>query len=236
MVNARWPERAMRELLAGLRGRSAPRPATVPRGMDVTTDKYSVDMIAADVARWAPVSMTGSERLLLYALALALRPDRYLEIGVQYGGSALIVASAMNALQSPGRLVGIDPEPQIMPEVWQILEPRMTLLKGRSPGSLPAAAEAAGAPFDLVLIDGAHTYGSVLADAEGVWPWLADDAHLLFHDSHNDEVGRAINAFLRRHPGQVADAGTLSREFTSEPGPGGRVQHWAGLRLLRVRR
>jgi len=206
----------------------------VPRGMDVTADKYSVDMVAADVARWTPVSMTGSERLLLYALAL--RPDRYLEIGVQYGGSALIVASAMNALQSPGRLVGIDPEPQITPEVWQILEPRMTLLKGRSPESLPAAAEAAGAPFDLVLIDGAHTYGSVLADAEGVWPLLADDAHLLFHDSHNDEVDRAINAFLRRHPGRVADAGILSREFTVEPGPGGRVQYWAGLRLLRARR
>jgi predicted O-methyltransferase YrrM len=226
----------MSDLLGGLRRRRAPRPATVPRGMDVTADIFSIDMVAADVVRWTPASMTGSGRLLLYALALALRPDRYLEIGVQYGGSALLVASAMNALQSPGRLVGIDPEPQIMPEVWQILEPRMTLLRGRSPDSLPAAAEAAGAPFDLVLIDGAHTYDSLLADAEGVWPLLANDAHLLFHDSHNHEVDRAINAFLRRHRSQVADAGTLSRDFTIELGPGGHVHHWAGLRLLRVRR
>jgi predicted O-methyltransferase YrrM len=200
----------------------------------VTTFAAELDLASLEVLQWAPVWMTRAERLTLFALAFGLRPRRYLEIGTLRGGSALVVAAAMAAAGHAGRLVLLDPEPQIAPEHWERLAGRATLLRARSPEALPQAQEAAGGPFDLALIDGDHTCAGVLRDAEGLLPYLADGAYVLFHDGFYSEIAQALRAFAERHPDRVTDCGLLTREVTVHAEGGNQVR-WGGLRLMRIR-
>jgi predicted O-methyltransferase YrrM len=203
---------------------------------DVTPFAAEIDLAALEVVRWAPVWMSRAERLLLFSLIFGLRPKRFLEIGTFQGGSALVVAAAMDASDTDGRLVCVDPELRIAPEHWARIEHRTILLEEPSPDALPRAFQVAGGPFDFVLIDGDHSYAGVMRDANGVLPYLADGAYLLFHDSFFPEIGRALDDFAAQHAQQIADFGTLTREVTVQPGPQGEPIRWGGLRLMQVRR
>jgi hypothetical protein len=196
---------------------------------DVTACIGEIDLGALDVIRWAPCWMSRAERLLLFSLAFGLRPARYLEIGTFKGGSSLIIAAAMAASDNPGRMVCVDPDPQIDPEHWKQLEPRTVLVKGASPDILPHAQEVAGGPFDLVLIDGDHSYSGALRDASGVMEHVAERAHLIFHDGYNLEVARAIEEFICLFQGRVIDFGLLTREvaFVDQV-------RWGGLHMVQV--
>lgn len=192
-----------------------------------------LDLASLEVLHWTPANLTRAERLLIYTLTFGLRPASYLEIGTFQGGSALIVSAAMKASENKGHLTCIDPMPQITDEHWALLSSHSTLIKGRSPGVLPEAHRMAGAPFDLVFIDGDHTYQGVVQDAQGVLPFLTKDAYILFHDSFNPDVDRGIRYFLAQHPRRVLDCGILTREATVE---GRNTPHpvtWGGLRLTR---
>ena len=191
---------------------------------------------ALDVLQWAPIWMGHGERLLLYTLIYNLRPARYLEIGTLKGGSALIVTTAMDALQAPGRIVCVDPQPQIALEHWNRLKHRTTLITGFSPDVLPHAQKAAGGPFDFVLIDGDHSHAGALRDAQGILPFVADGAYVIFHDSFFVEVMQAIDDFVAQHSDQVADFGSLTREVSIVTEPNAGPVRWGGLRLLQVRR
>gem|GEM_PF-216174 len=199
---------------------------------DVTGSADQIDLTTLDVIRWAPAWMTRGERLLLFALIFALRPLRYLEIGTFQGGSALIVTSAMDASGSQGRIVCVDPHPQISSENWKRIEHRAILLQGHSPGILSQAAQVAGGTFDFVLIDGDHTVVGVSQDAYGVLPFLAKGGYLLFHDAYFSEIAYALNEFTIHNADHVVDLGYLSREVTTQTSSSGTVR-WGGLRLMR---
>lgn len=199
---------------------------------DVTGFADQIDLTTLDVIRWAPAWMTRGERLLLFALIFALRPLRYLEIGTFQGGSALIVASAMDASGSQGKIVCVDPRPQISPENWKRIEHRAILLQGYSPGILAQAAQVVGGTFDFVLIDGDHTAVGVSRDAYGVLPFLLRGGYLLFHDAYFSEIAYTLNEFTMRNADQVIDLGYLSREVTTQTSSSGTI-HWGGLRLMR---
>ena len=83
------------------RPRAAPSWATY----DGTPFCSDAALSSADVLSWAPAQLTRADRLLLYTLVFTLRPLRYLEVGTLRGGSALIAAAAMDALQTPGRII-----------------------------------------------------------------------------------------------------------------------------------
>jgi predicted O-methyltransferase YrrM len=202
---------------------------------DVTATFAEFDLSSMAVITTAPVWMTRAERLLLYTLTFTLRPTRYLEIGTLRGGSALIVAAALDHLNSDGRLICVDPAPQIEPDHWQQLAPRTTLLTGYSPDVLREARRLAGGPFDMVLIDGDHSYQGAIRDAAGVLEFVADGAYLLFHDCFFPEVGQAIDDFVAEHPNHLLDHGPLTREITTEARDNGPALTWGGLRMLQVR-
>ncbi len=203
---------------------------------DVTSFAAEFDPSFLDVIQWAPVWMSRAERLLIYTLTFTLRPLRYLEIGTFQGGSALVVNAAMTALGSDGRIVCVDPQPQIKPEHWEKLTPRATLIQGYSPDVLPQAVQAAGGLFDLVLIDGDHSYTGVLRDSIGVLPYVTDRAYLLFHDSLFTDVARGLHDFAEQNAHQIVDFGTLTREVTYQTPEKGQPVRWGGLRLMQVRR
>jgi predicted O-methyltransferase YrrM len=174
-----------------------------------------------------PSDMCPTDRLMLYALVRGLRPKLALEIGVRWGGSARIITNAMQD-NDLGQLVGIDPMTENFRVGEQELHGRYFLLKGYSPQDVPAAVEKLkGGPLDFVLIDGMHVYDAVKADFEGVMPFLADGAHILFHDTYHQGIDRAIRDVLAAHPGLV-DCGFITRN----PEPGSPVSY-QGLRLVR---
>jgi predicted O-methyltransferase YrrM len=203
---------------------------------DVTPFATEFDLAHLDVIHWAPVWMTRAERLLIFTLTFTLRPTRYLEIGTLHGGSALMVNAAMNSLNSNGKLVCIDPVPQIAPEHWEILKSRTTLITGYSPDALPEAEAKAGGKFDLVLIDGDHTAKGLLRDAEGVLPHVADNAYLLFHDSFFPEIATALDDFAANHSDILIDFGDMTREITTQKNEAGQSTTWGGLRMMQLRR
>lgn len=196
----------------------------------------TLDLAALDVLQWTPAWLLRAERLLIYALIFGLRPQRYLEIGTFKGGSALIVAAAMEASGNPGKMVCVDPRPQIAPEHWERLAARATLLADTSPGILPKAQAVVGGPFDFVFIDGDHTGKGVWRDAHGVLPFVMEGAYMLFHDSFCADVDQGIRRFIVEHADEVVDCGILTREVALEQPPQGEAVRWGGLRLVQVRR
>ncbi|MGB0385259.1 MAG: class I SAM-dependent methyltransferase [Ardenticatenaceae bacterium] len=202
---------------------------------DVTACLTDIDLSALDVIEWTPAHMSRAERLLLYTLTFTLRPTRYLEIGTLHGGSALIVTAAMNALNSSGKLVCVDPNPRISPEHWEKLKHRSTVVEGFSPDVLQKAQQIAGGPFDFVLIDGDHSYEGLMRDAVGVLPFVSNGAYILFHDSFFSEVRRGLDDFVKQHADQVVDFGAMTREITLHEAETKPVQ-WGGLRMVQVRR
>lgn len=203
--------------------------------VDVTGRHTGFDPSVLELIASAPVWMTRAERLLLFTLAFTLRPARYLEVGTLKGGSALLVNAAMEAAGGDGRLICLDPNPQVSDDHWATLRRRATLLRGFSPDALPEAKQLAGGSFDLILIDGDHTAAGVVRDATGALTVAAPGAHLLFHDAFNADVGSGIDEFVRAHAGRVIDVGPLTRESTSERAPDGSSLLWGGLRLVILR-
>jgi predicted O-methyltransferase YrrM len=209
------------------------RQAAVAR-FDVTPFQSEFDLDQLGVLTSAPVWMTRAERLTLFTLAFCLRPSRYMEIGTLKGGSALIVASAMAALGGDGRIFCVDPEPRVAPEDWARLESRARMFRGFSPQILPEVAAAAGGPFDLVLIDGDHSYHGAVRDANGVLPFMAHGGYILFHDAFFPDVRKAIDEFVLSHRAAVTDLGVMTREVTTTADPLGTTVEWGGLRLVYV--
>lgn len=172
----------------------------------------------------APAETTHGERLFIFGLVMAKRPERVLEIGFRFGGTSFLIACALEDL-GRGRLVSIDPDPQSVLDFSRFGD-QFTLIRGHSPRDVPRAVAVLGGPIEFCFLDGDHAYGSVLADLESIEPHMADESYILMHDPMQPEVQRATEDFLSRQAGRVVDCGLVC-PFTSDT-------KWSGLRLLRV--
>jgi predicted O-methyltransferase YrrM len=192
------------------------------------------------VLRTAPVSMLPSERLFLYAFVYGVRPQRYLEVGTLYGGSAAIVCAALDALGLNTRMALVDPEPRVDAALLADLKRRSVLIQGYSPAALRDAMDAAGGKFDFVLIDGDHGYEGTLRDLNGVLPCCLHGAYILCHDCFFPTVAQAIDDFTMQHAPRVVDFGPMTRDTSSAADANGNIsgEHaatWGGIRVLQVR-
>ncbi len=173
-----------------------------------------------------PSDMVVCDRVMMYALVRGLKPQRALEIGVRWGGSARIITNAMEE-NGIGQLVGIDPQPENFQAQPKELHDRYQLLCGYSPDEIKEAARRVGGKFDFVFIDGMHTHDAVLADLQGVLPYLEAGAYVLLHDAYHQGIGEAVNHVLR-DTSDLFDCGILTRNpDIKEP------VSYQGLRLLR---
>jgi predicted O-methyltransferase YrrM len=173
-----------------------------------------------------PSDMCFTDRIMLYALVRGLRPQRALEIGVRWGGSAKIMTSAMEE-NGIGKLVGLDPFPEAFRAKSKELHRRYTLVRGYSPDGTDLAVKELDGPLDFVLIDALHTHDAVVADFQGVIPYLDEKAHVLLHDTYHQGINEGINKILSAHPDFI-DCGFLTRN----PSVGTPVSY-QGLRLIR---
>lgn len=131
----------------------------------------------------------GPALAMLYGIALGKRARRILEVGVWHGGStrAFLLALTRNWGY---RLVSIDNEdrrenvPADRGDGW-------VFMKGNSLDILPML----GGQFDLVLIDGDHTYETVSKELMIIDNGLVtDDAIILLDDCWDDYPG-VLQAF-----------------------------------------
>jgi hypothetical protein len=155
----------------------------------------------------APSDMPIDDRLFLYSFIRGVKPHRALEIGVLRGGSAWIITSAMEDNRI-GKLVGIDPNPQIEVTDNDCFG-RYRIIRGSSPGVIALAVEKLGGKLDVVFLDGLHIFTQASADLTGVLPFMAKNGYILVHDSFHYGVYCAVEKFLLENPSLV-DCGLLS--------------------------
>ena len=157
------------------------------------------------------------DRLLLFSLILGTKPNNCLEIGTYKGGSAQIIVAALDQCEK-GKLVSIDPEPQVADDIWESIKHRCTIIKGCSPQDIPAEL------FDFVFIDGNHN--DVYSDLKGVLPRLNEGAYVLCHDCYYYKVCEDIERILAET--KFIDCGILSRKTFEKNG-----HQFLGSRLLK---
>lgn len=200
--------------------------------------------LGADVANLnliskAPAQLLLSERLMLYSFVRGLQPKRVLEIGTAQGGATMIIKQALtDAGCYSTSITMIDPQiaPNTMtdatrnflfhadvPMQWDV---PCNLIEGYSPDAL----EGLEGVFDLIIVDGDHSYEGVRKDLEALVPYLAADGYLLAHDAHYGEISRAIDEVLAL--GLYHDAGLISRQPYQNNTNDDAVK-WCGMYLMR---
>lgn len=79
---------------------------------------------------------------------------------------------------------------------------RRVFLDGNSRHTIPALMPEQGEAFDLVLVDGDHSFDGAMADLENVWPLVKPGGAVVFHDithpAHLDLLG-CFEEFVARH-------------------------------------
>src|SRR5262249_10173702 len=100
----------------------------------------------------APTHLSTPERLFLYAIVRGTLPQRALEIGTALGGSAAIMAAAMED-NGVGQIIGIDPERRV-DAAHPSFYGRFRLVQCQAPDGVDEAVRLAGGKFDLVFYDG----------------------------------------------------------------------------------
>lgn len=175
----------------------------------------------------APSDMRLDERMFLYSFVRGFQPERVLEVGVFRGGSGQIMANAMEE-NGRGLVIGLDPSPDLKIRMADC-HGRYTIVRKPSPDGVPECREAAGGPFDFVLIDGLHTYDQVKLDIAAVLPHVVDGAYIIFHDAFHYGVATAIKEMVEADP-RLTDCGYPCRTAQVSHDP---LTPYNGFRLLR---
>lgn len=165
----------------------------------------------SDIRGW----LTEAEARALAALA---RGKRVCEIGSYCGKSAISMAQTalhvtcidpFDARATPDH--GDDTLPELLAHTTRYgVAEKVTPLRGTSAEIAPTMPAES---FDLVFVDGAHDYDSVLADARAAARLLAPGGLLAFHDYRSPidpDVTRAVDAYLSEGATLVDLCGTVA--------------------------
>jgi len=138
--------------------------------------------------------------ILIYSLIKKYNIKSFLEIGFGRGYSTFCAALAMIDAGIDGKIVTVDPSideeylkqlANVFPKEWF---DKIEFIKNRSENVLPKIEET----FDMVYIDGDHTYDGVCKDWEGTKDkfnkfLLFDDYHLPSKTHHDIDCARLID-------------------------------------------
>jgi cephalosporin hydroxylase len=114
--------------------------------------------------------------------------NAYLEIGVAAGGMTVLAKKFLN----PGQIVLVDnnrhPKHHVRPYILRDIIRKEIIGDSHAPGCVDAVM-AVGLGYDVIIIDGDHTYAGVRADYENYVRFLNPGGFLILHDSALVELG-----------------------------------------------
>lgn len=162
------------------------------------------------VIEQSPSLMPLAQRLFLWSFIYGTAPKRYLEIGTDAGGSAMIVMSAIRALGLEDfQGVCIDPSFKLTETTREYLGEYFTYIHSKNSPEAMITATNHRSPFDLILVDGDHTYDYALLDILLTIPYLARGGYILVDDAAHPQVRDAIRYVLENS--QLIDCGFMCR-------------------------
>lgn len=147
---------------------------------------------------------TVNNLLVLRRFMMSRRPDRTLEIGLCYAGSALAIAASHKELGRghTAHHLAIDPYQR---QVWDNcgrlnlqragLSDHVSIEEDLSCNVLPRLM-ASGRKFDLIFVDGSHIFEDVFVDAYYSLRCLKTNGVIIFDDCTNHHVKKVIK-FLK---------------------------------------
>ncbi len=118
---------------------------------------------------------------VLHGLCKKIDARRVLEIGVNRGAGMIAMTEAMN----DGLYIGVDISLLAIPYDYKSLArliPGVMFFEGDSRDDRMITKVRLYAPFDLIFIDGDHTYDAVKGDFDACLPMLADNGMMVLHD------------------------------------------------------
>lgn len=146
------------------------------------------------VSKLAPGHCDPGTLNLLYFVIASLRPSCVLEVGTHIGMGSLVIGSAL-ALNGYGKLLTIEPQ-----EIYRnaatdflrraALQNVVEILPGFSYDQHIKDRLSREGTFDVIYIDAAHDYASVINDISLAAHLLVDNGILILHDT-----GEASNEF-----------------------------------------
>jgi predicted O-methyltransferase YrrM len=162
------------------------------------------------VVEQSPSLMPLAQRLFLWCFVYSIGPKRYLEIGTDTGGSAMIVLGAIRALGLDDfRGVCIDQNFRLDQAMREYLGEKFTYIESKnSPEAMIEAARLSGL-FDLILVDGDHTYDHALSDIMLAIPYLERGGYILIDDAAHPQVRDAISYAIENC--RLIDCGFMCR-------------------------
>jgi predicted O-methyltransferase YrrM len=142
--------------------------------------------------------------VFLYSIIWSKSPKNVLEIGRWHGWSSVIIFGALED-RGHGHLYSVDIEDRTNSIIKSIIEHRTTFITASSADIL-SLKSLDQLQFEVVFIDGDHSYEAVLADLKNTYKILTKEAWILLHDDDWDDVQKAINTFLSQ-TNDVIDCG-----------------------------
>jgi len=121
-----------------------------------------------------------------YSIVKEKKPSKILEIGCLYGGT---LAIWLSCLDGEGTVVGIDPN---IDDVREYLnDPRLVLIKSRSNEHKAIIKAMEYRPFDVLFIDGDHSYDGAREDFIVYGDMVRPGGLIILHDidTFRDDVG-----------------------------------------------
>jgi len=145
-------------------------------------------------------SATHEERVLLYALLRATKPQVAVEIGTHRGLAALYMANAIfdNYLDDPSRGKGIlhTTDPFDYDQDANLM--KFYMLKDFLKVHHVKGKDLDVEKVDFLFVDGFHEEKHVLAEMEHFLPRLTENAVVVFHDCGGDNVQVGVNAAIKK--------------------------------------
>jgi predicted O-methyltransferase YrrM len=129
----------------------------------------------------------------LEEIAINNRPKRILEIGLNCGHSAAIMLASCPEAEFISLDIGDRDYIIETAEMFKLDYPKFKFYRGDSKVTLRYAMADFVGDIDLALIDGDHTYVSVMSDLSYVIPRICVNGLLLVDDVEIPEIAKAVN-------------------------------------------
>ncbi|SFU15481.1 class I SAM-dependent methyltransferase [Mesorhizobium sp. YR577] len=170
--------------------------------------------------------------LIYYILLSHLDRDRYeliVETGTNWGSTTIVLAQALVDARCRGKVVTFELEPENVAKAKANLSAagvadRVEVVQGDSRVNVPAVLKERCEPKSVrfAFLDASHLEADMLAEFESVFPYLADDAIVVFDNTYciampNED--QRVNGALKKFP-KLYGGNLINFEFVSWFTPG----------------